>query len=585
MHLAAMNGNIDAVRELLNLNSEMVHVKDNEGRNPLHFAAESGQYLVIKQLSSKDRLDINEKSGTGKTALMYAAERGHVDFIISALKAGADQKIQDASGMNAMMMAAKIGHLDIVSYLVNAPGGIELLTAAAPGTRDVHGRTPFLYAAASGQSALVDWMIKKHGKDIALLDQVDNNNVNAMHLAAKYGQGQVCSTLVHLGKAAYLSGQVDDYGQTPLHYAVKLPENGFTEILDFHTPLPLGKYTCVDIILKESNDLNESSHMVNLKDNFGQTAISRAVEYGCSKTINRLFRAGADPKTTVQTKNRKMKNMNMIHYAIYKNQIEVIDTLIKHGVDRAARMGPDNATPLLLAIKQGNYLATVKMLHYNNRSDKNVLEYTDKKNQPRTALIWATIQGNGDILKAVIGNGANVNFEADNQKLTALHFAAAKGDNEIATILLNAGAKYDVLDQNGISPLDTALYYNNPSVLKNLIYRYEKDFTDTIDADKLTVMFEKAIKFTQNNVIDLSSAAALRKRDEVLNILNEAAKNHFEAIAGDMDLSVYADNMYENYYEYFYPEEFFETADYEDYGALDVASRKKRSPRHLKKLD
>jgi len=369
--------------------------------------------------------------------------------------------------------------------------------------------------------------------------------------------------------------------------ATRLPETGFTEILEFHTPLPLGKYTCLDMMLKSIKNMpasfndEDKDNFINTKDLMHQTPLSRAVEYGCSTTVNRLFKSGARGDTTVDTKKSNMRKMNMLHWAIYKNQLGVIDTLIHHGVKRDGRMGPDNATPLLLAIKQGNYLATVKMLHYNNKSseEKNVLELTDKKDQPRTPLIWATIQGNGDILKAVIGNGANVNFEADNSQLTALHFAAAKGDNEIATILLNAGADYNRLDKNGISPLDTAIYYNNPSILKNLIFHYQKDLGEEEPA-KLTEMFQGAIEFTKNQVVNLKNEEEAKRRDEVLEILEQTAANHFEMISNDMDLSAYTDNLYGEYYEYYY--EAVYDVNYEDYEGLNIAKkRKKRNARDI----
>merc|ERR1712147_535154 len=97
-----------------------------------------------------------------------------------------------------------------------------------------------------------------------------------------------------------------------------LPEQGFTEILEYHTPLPLGKYTCADLILRRIEKDAEAGEAregyLDHKDRLGHTALSRAVEYGCTATINRLFKMKhqvPNPKITVEVK--KNKGLNMIH--------------------------------------------------------------------------------------------------------------------------------------------------------------------------------------------------------------------------------------------------------------------------------
>lgn len=580
LHLAAMNGKIDVIKKLIKLNPEIIFISDKEGRNALHFAAEAGQYMTIRYLVGEGKLDVNSMSGTRKTALMVAAERGHVDFVHDIItKAGADQNLVDAVNMNAMMMAAKIGHMPIVSVLKNAAGGDKAIS-----NTDAHGRNAFLFAVASGQSGLVDWMLNpKHGNvDIS---STDKEGVNGLHLAAKYGHQNVCQQLINRYPEGMYSK--DTLGQTPLHMSTRLPENGFAEILEFHTPLPLGKYTCLDSLLKANTKHRlakkayAADDYVNAVDLMSHTALSRAVEYGCSTTVNRLFKSGASPATTVNY-NRRQNNMNMLHWAVAKDQVGVIDTLVRRGVDKTNnKMTPDRATPLLLAVKQDNYLATVKMLHYNNK-DNNVLEIADRG---RTPLIWAVANGNSDILKALIGNGANINYVADGEKhqLTALHFAAAKGDSEIVNILLHAGAKYDALDANRITPLDTALYYNNPTVLEQLIMRYRKDLGES-DPDALTDMFYKAIEFANAQSANVRTLEEISRREDVLNILKKAAGDHFESIATDMELAGYDyDGDFTEYYsDYYYSDDFYGMINYDYYPEKKDKSRRKRSPRHLK---
>merc|ERR1712048_1347962 len=343
----------------------------------------------------------------------------------------------------------------------------------------------------------------------------------------------------------------DKYGQNALHHSIRLPETGFTEILEFHTPLPLGKYTCVDQILKahaknlenqaDSAVLNED--LVDQQDHLGHTPLTRAIEYGCSTTINRLFKSGGSIDTQIDV--GKSRKMNLLHYAIYKNQIHLLDNLIRHGVSRSAKMY-DGATPLVLAIKTENYGAVNRLLHYNNK-EHNVLELQDTGKSPRTPIIWDTIQGNIDILKSLIGNGANINFKADKQDITALHFAAAKGEN-------------------GVSALDTAIYYGKVNVLKSLLYKYEEAYSE--NKASLTDFYKKAIDFS-----------VMHGNDEVVKVLEEVMLNHFEALAAEgLDEFSFEYDPYAysgEYSEYYGADDY-----YNDYNGLMVGEAKKRKRRH-----
>jgi ankyrin repeat protein len=90
LHIAAQKGNSNAIKELLSINSDLIHIVDNDNKNALHYAAETGQYSVVKSLvgradnsaeNNSKFLDINSVTNTGKTALMIAAERGNIDFV------------------------------------------------------------------------------------------------------------------------------------------------------------------------------------------------------------------------------------------------------------------------------------------------------------------------------------------------------------------------------------------------------------------------------------------------------------------------------------------------------------------------
>lgn len=349
LHIAAQKGNSNAIKELLNISRDLIFELDNDNKNALHYAAETGQYSVIKALignHSKDDntryLDVNSQTSTGKTALMIAAERGHVDFLGYLLRDPRTQTdLRDAVGMNALMYASKIGHLPIAMMLINPPKDRD----STYDQKDNYGKTAFHYASIAGHSNLVQYMMRYDDKRTEKWEEAgsegeaplvhyklrDSKGSTALHFAAKNGHDSICQQL--LSKDSNTAYETDGFGQSPLILALRLPEQGFNEILEYHTPLPLGKYTCADLILrrveKDTEEGKTQPGYINHKDRLGHTALSRAVEYGCTATINRLFKnklQTADPKTVVEVK--KNKGLNMIHYAIYTNNVHTIDTLL-----------------------------------------------------------------------------------------------------------------------------------------------------------------------------------------------------------------------------------------------------------------
>jgi ankyrin repeat protein len=75
----------------------------------------------------------------------------------------------------------------------------------------------------------------------------------------------------------------------------------------------------------------------------------------------------------------------------------------------------------------------------------------------RTALFYATSEGEPTIAAELIRHGANVNAQ-DKRLQTALHFAASAFQPEIAELLLKSGASVDAPDVNGNTPLSNAVF-------------------------------------------------------------------------------------------------------------------------------
>ncbi|QLH42514.1 MAG: ankyrin repeat domain-containing protein [Coxiellaceae bacterium] len=70
-------------------------------------------------------------------------------------------------------------------------------------------------------------------------------------------------------------------------------------------------------------------------------------------------------------------------------------------------------------------------------------------------LIEAIINDNTDVIEDLLNAGTDPNMKVDDG-LTPLHFAAAYNAIHAAAILIDAGAKLYLLDDNGEAPYDVA---------------------------------------------------------------------------------------------------------------------------------
>jgi ankyrin repeat protein len=75
----------------------------------------------------------------------------------------------------------------------------------------------------------------------------------------------------------------------------------------------------------------------------------------------------------------------------------------------------------------------------------------------RSALVWASFEGNAEFVKKMVQQGADLNHQ-DAAGLSSLHAAAQNGRIEVAEILLQHGANINIKDEHGNIPLWTALF-------------------------------------------------------------------------------------------------------------------------------
>ncbi len=233
--------------------------RDKAGYTALMFAARSGDVESARLL-----LDAGAKAtdaaGDGMTALVLATIRGHIPVAQLLLERGADPNVEDI-GYTALHWAAgswetafttndittdregeqewnalvglKAGKHDLVRALLARGANPNVQITATPqragATRsptlpELTGATPYLLAAMAGDTTLMT-MLKEAGADPSIA-----TNKQSTPLMAAAGLGRVLgensvdeAKLLAAAKLALQHGasvtSVDDYGNTPLHYA------------------------------------------------------------------------------------------------------------------------------------------------------------------------------------------------------------------------------------------------------------------------------------------------------------------------------------------------------------------------------
>jgi ankyrin repeat protein len=131
--------------------------------------------------------------------------------------------------------------------------------------------------------------------------------------------------------------------------------------------------------------------ILEIKNNFGQTALDSAAGKGQIKIVKELLRSGASNKLAIS-------------WAAEKGAIEVVNFLLgqRPPVDPMVTRGLDKLTPLHFAARQG-HLAVVKRLLQRKGVDINILDATKK-----TPAHYAEDQGHLKVVIFLIEKGPKI---------------------------------------------------------------------------------------------------------------------------------------------------------------------------------
>ncbi len=421
----------------------------------------------------KQHADVNAPQADGITALAWAVRENDADMVDRLLKAGADAKAANRYGVTPLYLACVNGSAPMIEKLLKA--------GADPNSATTEGETALMTVARTG-SAEAAKVLLAHGADVNSKEQWREQT--PLMWAAAECHPEVAQELIAHGadvNAKQVEWQWERQvtkeprekwmplgGFTPLHFAARQGCLAGAELLvkagaEINAKNPNGFSPILLAIINAHYDvaayLVNAGADVNIADEVGRTPLYAAVDMHTLPDSNLPWPSEL---------NNKLTSLDLIQ-VLLAHGANVNAQLIKQQpyrskVDRGAdTMLTGGTTPLLRAAKAGD-VEVVKVLLAKGADAKLTTRFGVTPVMAAAGLGTKEEDTTGrrktqaeavESIQLFLNAGVDINA-IDRNGDTALHGAAQKGDDQVVQFLADHGAKLDIQDKKGRTPLDAA---------------------------------------------------------------------------------------------------------------------------------
>jgi len=435
-------------------------------------AIQAGDRQAIQKLL-KDPAAVKATEADGTTPLHWAVRADDMETSKALLNAGANASAANRYGVTPLSLAAVNGNAALIEALLAA--------GASANTVVSKGQTVLMTAARTGNPAAARVLIE-HGADVNARES--QLGETALMWAASENQAEVVTLLASRGadinaRSSTIQFPKDRFGLEGV--LTILPHGNWTPLM----------YAARDGGVDAARALAKAGAEVNATDPDGTTALILAIMNAHYDTANAILEAGADPNITDKAGmaalyaavdmsslgevygmpprkvNDTLKPTDVMSRLIAKGAI--VDALLKsptlqrNHTPGEGQLGA-GTTPLMRAARNGDFAAMQILLAAG-------ADPTLKQPRGTTALMMASGLGRGlgvfakdygteaDLRQAVellVERNVDVNASTDDG-ITAIHLAAQGGLDSIVRVLAKAGARLDVKDKRGRTPVDMAM--------------------------------------------------------------------------------------------------------------------------------
>ncbi len=563
LHLAAYRFNVVAVRKLL-VKGANPNITDKWGQSPLHVAAKKiDGYEIMDLVLAHSKVKVDDVDRKGQTALHIAARKSNVGAVQKLLKKGANPYIYDEWGQSPLHWAAKresygneimdllLAHSKVKVDYVDGKGRTALHAAvsasnvmavehlidkgANPNAVDKSGDSP-LYVAALQRDGipLIDLLLEAQKvKGMGDVNDRNKKGRTALHYAAAYSNEITAEHLIKKGANVNCRTNV---GLTPLHYAV----------------LGADDMKIIDLLLQNINEMDIQQyrnderlfffarHNVHgLGDKILNRLVKKEIQPPCTETDHCTGESG-DEVTDVNT--RRFVLDKGADPSIDLTGFDCLDFLlvrvkISLGIyDDINDRNQDGETLLLVAIRANNVNAVRLLLEKG-------ADPTIRNNKGETPFYVAVRKHTAcGILHLLLESGkVDINETTTEQGRTALYMTVKKSNTAAAEFLLSKGAKPNVADENGATPLHLAaanakdmdiveLLLNHPDVDVNLMDDYWQNAQDYAMENENGLDERIANLLKEKGVIERENELFREKNESLEKLLNYTSSNAEEEI-------------------------------------------------------
>jgi len=418
----------------------------SDGTTPLHQAVRQNDFKTVDALVKRGA-DVKAATRYGVTPIGLAALNGNTAILRRLLDAGADANTATPAGETALMTAARTGRLETVALLLERGANVNAKDS-------VRSQTALMWAITENHSEVVKLLVAR-GADVNARTNVTTPKGQYVPARAGGASGN--------GIIRQRALPTADGGMTPLLFAVRDGNVAMTRVLlELGTDInqSSGNHTTPLLIallngqVALAAELLERGANPNLADDYHRAPLFAAIEL---RNFNHekypfLYSDGRDPLDLIKALLAKGADPNLR-----------TDTTPVHGLMQfdGSWVNFDGQTPFIRAALSGDIEVMRALLQHG--ADPNIATA-----QGSTALMaaaginWIPAQtytrSEADYVEAVklcLERGVNVNA-TNTLKLAAIHGAANRGWVSIIQILADHGAKLDVADVGGRTPMTFA---------------------------------------------------------------------------------------------------------------------------------
>ncbi|MDR0301156.1 MAG: ankyrin repeat domain-containing protein [Treponema sp.] len=470
LYIAVEEKRKEIIPLLLSYGSE-VFAAENNGITPFALAVRDGEE-IFEMLVTEET--VNQRDGAGNTMLHSAIRnRGIPRHIGIILDKRAIVDARNREGDTALHIAVRMNQRENGEFLISRGASIFSVNAA--------GDSP-LYNALTASSGIRYWIINPY-----TVNAKDGLGNNMLHYAAGWKLNNAIPVIIQRGVAVESTNAT---GETPLFMAVKsnspstiktlLDNNANLQTTDsqgynlLHTAVRWNAVDSASFLIASGIDIN--SHSLNgdtalhiavtlglteidslliseganleVRNIDGNTPFMEAVKTGLMPTIEKLATNGADPNT------RNIRGDTPLHIAVSADRHDIVTQLLRMRANIHAR-NTLNKTPFQLSLGISSRMTSVLLTR-------------DRINTPDdmgNSVLHIALQekASGEIIKAIINRGGRLNA-VDNNGKTPLRTAVDLGLLEQAKILADAGADPFLMAVDNKSPADIAFTKGEPCI-------------------------------------------------------------------------------------------------------------------------